>query len=338
MTFKIKHLLSALCLLHIGTISAQSTEAKAALAQLKPRDYPTKPIEISVGAAAGGGMDITARIIAKKLEEYTDARFIVVNKPGAGGMIHNAWLATQAPKEGYQIGLITNTIVGHSYLNAAGKWSYRDVENLAYVNQEPIVWLTSATGKYASLPLEKILEKARDKSDPVKIGVMTGTMYEMIAEQVERAAKVEFVKAPFAGGSPSLVALMGNHIDISFGFISEFAPLGEKVRPIAVASDKPAANLPGVPTFNQSLRGGHIEWILWRYLVAPKGIAPDRKTWLLRAIQEVLNDQQLIADLTKRGANMDRKELNTPEATTRELERIAEAERRFYIESGRLKN
>ena len=315
---------------------AQSPEVKARLKAMKPADYPTRPIELSVGFAAGGGMDVVARLVAHKFQEYTGENIVINNRTGAGGLVFHRWVVTQAPADGYAVGVGNNIIIGDSLLRAENKWSYRDADNLAFINYEPVLWFTSSTGRFKNQPLAEIVKAAKKDQGGVKVGTVAATLLEMLAEQVEQKASVSLNKVPFNGGKPSIAALMGDHIDISFGFLGEVKGLGDKVRPIAVASQKPVAAVPGVPTFNSVFNTDDINWVMWRYVVAPKGIPADRRAWLVASFNEVMKDPQLLAELEKQGGIQDAG-LDTPAKVTAELERLARAERTFYVQTGRLK-
>ena len=115
-----------LCVLAVSGAAAQTAEAKARLRSLKPADYPAKTIELGVGFAAGGAMDLVARQLAQKFQDYTGHNMVVQNRPGAGGLVFNRWLLTQASTDGYAIGLGNNMIIGDSLLRADNKWSYHD--------------------------------------------------------------------------------------------------------------------------------------------------------------------------------------------------------------------
>ncbi|MDB5861944.1 MAG: hypothetical protein JWQ76_5633 [Ramlibacter sp.] len=315
---------------------AQGADVKAKLKALKPADFPTRPIELSVGFAAGGGMDVVARMVAQKFTEYTGENLVINNRTGAGGLLFHRWMVTQAPADGYAIGVGNNIIIGDSLLRADNKWSYRDSEALAFINYEPVLWFTSSTGRFKNQPLGEIIKAAKKDQGGVKVGTVAATLLEMLAEQVEHKASVSLNKIPFNGGKPSIAALMGDHIDISFGFLGEVQGLGDKVRPIAVASLKPIAAVPGVPTFNSVLNTDDVNWVMWRYVIAPKGIPADRRTWLVAAFNEVMKDPQLNAELEKLGGIQD-PAMDTPAKVTAELERLARAERSFYVQTGRLK-
>ena len=316
---------------------ANLADIKARLKSLKPADFPSRPIEFTVGGPAGGGMDTTARLLARKFEEYTDQTAIVNNRVGAGGMVANAWLIQQAPADGHHIGVLANSIVGDSFLRTEGKWSWRDLDSLAFINAEPVVWLTSASGAFKERSLREVLDAARSKPDSVRVSVIPGTLFEMLAEQVEAASGTRLIKVPYPGGTPSINALMGDHIDLSFGFVGEFEAMGERVRPVAVAGAVPSPRLPGVPTFDSVLGTKDTQWLFWRYVAAPKAIAPARRAWLVAALNAALNDPALADDYRKRGGLMDTAGLGTPERVSAELERLAGAERAFYLRTGRMK-
>ena len=315
---------------------AQTADAKARLKALKPADYPTRPIELSLGFGAGGGMDVVARAVAQKFQEYTGETVVINNRTGAGGLVFHRWLVSQAPADGYAIGLGNNIIIGDALLRSEGKWSYKDADSIAFVNYEPVIWFTSSTGRFKGQPLGDIMKAAQKERGDVKVGTVAATLLEMLAEQVEQKASVSLNKIPFNGGKPSIAALMGDHIDISFGFLGEVKGLGDKVRPIAVASQQPAPTLPGVPTFNAVLKADDVNWIMWRYIAAPRGVPADRKAWLVAAFNEVMKDPKLVSELEQLGGIQD-PSLDTPAKVSAELDRLAKAERAFYVQTGRLK-
>lgn len=316
------------------TVGAQQVDIKARLLGMKPADFPARAIEFNVGAPVGGGMDITARLLAQKFQEYSGQTAIVNNRAGASGLIFHRWLTTQAPNDGHHIGVADNRIVTDSLLRAENKWSYRDVDHLAFINYEPVVWIAASDGRFRDLG--KVLEAAKANGGSVRVGTVSGTFIDMLAEQVERAEKVEFIKVPFQGGAPSLQSLLGGHIDVSFGFVGEFRGNADKIKPIAVASRAPVETLPGVPTFDSVMKTDDVHWMIWRFVAAPKGIPAARRAWLAAVFIEVLKDPQLSEELAKRGGNRD-PGLDSPGRVAAELDRMAASERKIYLQTGQLK-
>ena len=331
-----KQLALSLLALLVTAASAQTAEVKAKLKALKPADYPTRTIELSVGFAAGGAMDIVARMLAQKFQDYTGENMVVQNRTGAGGFVFHRWMLTQAPTDAYAIGLGSNMIIGDSLLRADNKWTYHDGDHLAFISYEPIVWFTSSSGRLKNMPLSDIVKSVKKDKTDVRVGTIAATLMEVLTEQVEQKAGVSFNQIPFNGGKPSIAALMGDHIDISFGFLGEVRGMGDKVRPIAVASQKPIASLPSVPTFNEVFHSDDMNWVVWRFILAPKGMPVARRAWLIAVFNEMMKDERLNSDLEKNGGIQDRS-IDTPVKVSAELDRLAAAERKFYVQTGRLK-
>ena len=110
-------------------LSHAQTEAdmKAQINKLKPRDFPSQPVEMTVVYPAGGGMDMTGRLVAKSFEKWSGQKAIVNNRTGGAGLVGHTYLATQAKNDGYQLGVIANFIFADSMLRAQGRWTYADV-------------------------------------------------------------------------------------------------------------------------------------------------------------------------------------------------------------------
>ncbi|MEI6839568.1 MAG: hypothetical protein WCK56_17365, partial [Alcaligenaceae bacterium] len=126
---KMRAIFVALVFAFLGlTASAQpSTE----LAKLKPAGFPDQPIEYTVVYPAGGGVDITARLLAKYAEQVSGDKILVNNRTGGAGMVGHAYLAKQAKADGYTWGVVGNNIWGDAMLEAQGKWALSDLEAIA---------------------------------------------------------------------------------------------------------------------------------------------------------------------------------------------------------------
>src|SRR6516164_8535993 len=133
--------LALLSALLVTPAAAQNDDAKAELARLKPNDFPTAPIEYTVVYPAGGGMDVTARLLAKYVEKWSNDRIIVNNRTGGAGMVGHAYLATQAKPDGYTVGIIANLMWGDAMLRAQGRWTYADLEPIGYLNSDALTWV-----------------------------------------------------------------------------------------------------------------------------------------------------------------------------------------------------
>lgn len=280
---RIRYLLLAMLLAFAGTppVLAQSeADIKAKLKSLQPKDYPKEPLEFVVVYPAGGGMDVTTRILAKYVEKWTGHKTIVTNKVGGGGMVGHTYLALQAPNDGHTVGVVANFFWDDAILRSEGKFDYTHLEPISFINYDPTTWIVRSDGPFRDKGLKDIVAMIKEKPGEVKVGATPLTFNEFIAEQLEAISGTgKFTKVPFQGGAPSITALLGGHIDISFGFLAEYRGHLDagKVKPIGQANTERVSSLKDVPTFNEELGVNDIVWLVWRYAAVPRGTPADRK-------------------------------------------------------------
>jgi tripartite-type tricarboxylate transporter receptor subunit TctC len=328
----------ALLIALIATPAAAQGDAKAELAKLKPRDFPTQPIEFTVVYPAGGGMDVTGRLLAKYVEKWSGDRILVNNRTGGAGMIGHSYLATQAKPDGYTVGVLANLVWGDAMLRSQGRWSLNDLEPIGYLNTDALTWVGRTEGPYKGMSVKQIVQAAKDKPGTVRVATVPGSMWEYIVEQIEAASGAKFLRVPFQGGGAGINALVGGNVDIAQGFYSEFRGHldGGKVAPLAVASAGRMDFLKEMPTFNEALGGNEYVWQVIRFAVVPKGTPADRKAYLGAAIRAAMKDPELIAEYRKFGVYFDPKLANSTRLAE-DLATYVEAERQFYVKTGRLK-
>ncbi len=324
--------------LGVGPGLAQNAADKELLAKLKPKDFPTQPIEIVVVYPAGGGMDVNARVLAKFFEKVTGDRAIVANRTGGAGLVGHTYLASQAPKDGYTVGFVANLIIGDAMLRSNGRWAWNDVEPISYINSDGMTFLTNADGPYKDKTLKELLAIAKEKPNTVRAGMVPGSSYEFLLEQLELSSGAKFLKVPFQGMAPAIAALLGNNIDLSVNFLSEMRSFIEakKVTPLAVTSATRLPFVPDAPTANEVMGVKDYNWVVTRWIGVPKGTPADRKAYLAAGFNAAARDPELQEELRKIGAIPD-PSIGTVEQVVKKTEELAEMERQFYIRTGRLK-
>lgn len=327
-------LLAAIC---AGPAGAQN-DPKAELAKLKPKDFPTQPIEFTVVYPAGGGMDVAARLLAKYVEKWSSDRVIVNNRTGGAGMVGHSYLATQAKPDGYSVGVLANLVWGDAMLRAQGRWAYTDLEPIGYLNTDALTWVATTEGPVKGLSLKEIVQAAKDKPGTIRIATVPGSMWEYIVEQVEANTGAKFLRVPFQGGGAGIAALIGGNVDVAQGFYSEFRGYldANKVAPVAVAASARMDFLKDMPTFNEVLGSTEYTWQVIRFVVVPKGTPADRKAYLGAAVRAAMQDPDLVAEYRKTGAYFDPKLANSTDLA-KDLGEYAEREREFYQKTGRIK-
>ena len=218
----------------------------AAAALGAPADFPKRPIEFLVAYPAGGGMDVTARLVARFFEKYTRHAVVVVNKAGAAGVIGESFMATQAPADGTMVGIMASNFWSNTHLRSEGKWSYRNTEPLALIGLDPIAWLVSTSGPHRDLALAGLLALGRSQPGTIGVAASSATATGFLLEQVQAASGARFVPVQYQGGRQAITDLMGGHIAVSYGYLAEYRSLVEagKLSVRRAAGCRRSLNLP----------------------------------------------------------------------------------------------
>ena len=244
------------------------------LAPLAARaEYPVRPVRIVVPVAAGGGVDVMARLLAQRLGDRLGQQFIVENRAGAAGVIGTKSVI-RSPADGYTLLYTPSSL---SLTVAVSKSAPYDVAK----DLTPIVNVAVspyALAVHASVPARTVGEFiAYAKANPGKISYSSagiGSASHLAAELFKSMAGIEMVHVPNKGMSPALVDVMGGHVQAMFASVP--ALLTEKsdnVRPIAMAEKKRSQLMPDLPTISES---GLADFEVgnWAGLLAPAGLDP----------------------------------------------------------------
>jgi putative tricarboxylic transport membrane protein len=328
----------ALAVAILATPAAAQGDPKAELAKLKPKDFPSQPIEYVVVYPAGGGMDVTARLLGKYVEKWSGDKIIVNNRTGGAGMVGHSYLATQAKPDGHTVGVLASLVWGDAMLRAQARWSLNDLEPIGYLNSDALTWVRQTEGPYKDMSVREIVQAAKDKPGTIRVATVPGSMWDYLIEQIEAASGAKFLRVPFQGGGAGITALVGGNVDVAQGFYSEFRGHldGGKVKPLAVAAAGRMDFLSDMPTFNEALGGNEYLWQVVRYAVVPRGTPADRKAYLGAQVKAAMTDPELIAEYKKQGVYFDPKLANSSHLAE-DLGAYIEAERQFYVKTGRLK-
>jgi len=236
-------------------------------------DYPDKPVRIVVPVAAGGGVDVMARLLAAKLTERLGQQFLVENRVGAAGVIGTKSVIA-APSDGYTLLYTPSSL---SLTVAIHKTAPYDVGK----DLTPII--NVAVSPYAlvvhpSVPAHDLKAFiAYAKANPDKLSYSSagvGSASHLAAELLKSTAAIEMVHVPNKGMNPALVDVMGGQVQALFasvpGMLSEKS---ERLRPIAMAERKRSALLPELPTMDeQGLK--EFEVGNWAGLLGPAALDP----------------------------------------------------------------
>ncbi|OPY98645.1 hypothetical protein A5906_31565 [Bradyrhizobium sacchari] len=235
-----------------------------------------KPIEVVVGFAPGGGTDVMARKLLPFVERALGgkAKFVVLNKPGAGGEIAFASVARAAP-DAYAIGVVN--VPGYNLLPMTRKTQYTtdEIRLVARVVEDPNVMVVPADGRFSNLP--DVVAALRSKPGSVTFGHNgAGTNGHLAIRMLAAAAKVEPNEISYRGTAAQRTDLLGGHLDVGMVTLSEIPELHGTnkgpLRVIAILSKKRFPALPGVPTAEEA--GFSVTTTAERGFAVPKGV-PD---------------------------------------------------------------
>ncbi len=253
-------------------------------------DYPKKPIETLVGYAAGGASDIIARIGAEHLGEELGQSVVVQNMEGAGGEIAYTGVAT-AKKDGYTLGYINAPATMSIPLSRSVNYTMDDYAFIGNVIYHENLIVVSPDGPYKSYDdLKAAIEANPDKITVGNSGAYADDHLASLKWQFETGLSVE--DTMFKGTAPSLVALMGNHIDAVICNVADVVQKSKDGQVIVVATMGESRNdlFPNAPTLKEL--GFDVLMGNYTTLAAPAG-TPDEVLEVLRtALEKAVNSQK----------------------------------------------
>jgi len=262
------------------------------------QDFPTRPIDVLVGFAPGGGTDLTARAVATHGGKYIGQPFVVVNKAGAAGTIASQYVASAKP-DGYTLlvaGGSETTSVGHFR-----KLPYHPISDF-----EPIICLVRqdiGLSVKADSPWKTIQDFLVDaKKNPEKYSYASsgiGGLYHSAGLVLEKMAGVTLRHVPFKGGAETLSALLGGHVDVAISAPDEAFALIEsaKIRSLVVFGANRSPLIPNVPTMRDA--GYDFYMGNMKGLVAPKGTPKEIVAKLHDSLKRMTEDPGFKESLEK---------------------------------------
>jgi tripartite-type tricarboxylate transporter receptor subunit TctC len=286
--------------LHLAAGAASLPAAsRVAMAQT----YPTRPVRIIVGFAAGTALDITARIVAQSLSERFGQPFIVENRPGAAGNIGTDVVAKSSP-DGQTLLLVSSSNATNATLFENLNFNFiRDIAPISSIARAQFVVLVKP-----SMPAKTLSEFiAYAKVNPGKISMGsngTGSGGHIAGVLFMQTTNVSMVHVPYRGGSGLLTDLIGGQLDVVFDAMS--SSIGHvragRLLALAVTGATRAEVLPDVPTVGEFVPG--YDFSVWNGLGAPKGTPTEIVEKLNREIRTVLAEPTVKARFADLGYSM----------------------------------
>ena len=287
------------------TVLAAAWLCMAASVPALGQAYPSKPVRIIVAFPAGGGTDITARIMGPRLTEIWGQQVLVENRAGASGVIGTEFAAKSAP-DGYTLfmGTLGNFSVNqHLY----PKMTVDPVRDFAPITQVVDVHF----GLYANpaLPANNVAELiALARAKPGQLTYSSsgpGGAPHLAMELFKRMAGVDIVHIPYKGSAPSMQDVMGGQVSMTCDSLIQALPFirDHRLKALAVLGKSRSPQLPDVPTVDESGLAGY-ELTNWFGLAAPAATPREIVARLHADVVRVLQSPEVRDKLTAMAATV----------------------------------
>lgn len=259
----------------------------------------SRTVKIIVPTPPGGGSDILARQLAEQIGHVHGVTFVIENRPGGGNVI-GFEAASRAEPDGNTLLLITNAFVIIPHLR---KLSYDTLTGFAPVCKlasSPSTIAVNSASAYRTL--KDFLDAARAKPNALTLAsIGPATPYHLGLQTLQKAAGVSITYVPFAGATPVVNALLGQHVTAMIGSYSNVAGQVEagRFRVLAVAAERRLPPLPDVPTVAETYKGFNIP--VWFGVAAPAKTPPAALAETIGWFTEAMRAPEIVAKLDLQG-------------------------------------
>jgi tripartite-type tricarboxylate transporter receptor subunit TctC len=262
--------------------------------------FPSRPIEMVIPTAAGGGTDIAFRKLAELVEPILGQKVVIVNKTGGGGYVGMASII-QAKADGYTIGGLWNAPLTMSPHMLPAPYAPNDYEAVTLSTWAPTVLCVKT--EFPAKDGKEFIEHLRQNPDKFTYGNdgVGGTLH-LAAERIFMKLGVKARAVPFNGAGETLKAFLGDHVNIYGGSIAPVQPYlkDKSAKCLIVSAPERNAGVPGASSLTD-LGIPEESTVLWRGVIAPKGLPADRLAALQKAFADAAKSDAFKAFMESRG-------------------------------------
>jgi tripartite-type tricarboxylate transporter receptor subunit TctC len=264
-------------------------------------NYPQKPIRVIVPFAAGGGLDITTRLIGQKLTEKWGTNIVVDTRPGAATIVGTE-IASKAVPDGHTVLMITTTFAINPGLYPKLPYNpLRDFAPVTQLNAQPNILVVSTQAPVASV--KELIALAKSKPGELTFATPgAGSAPHLSAELFKRTAGIEMVHVPYKGIPPAIADVVGGRVTMLFTTTISATPhiTSGKVKGLALTSAKRLESMPELPTIGETLKGYQAE--AFQGMVAPAGVPRAIVEKLAREVGAIVRSPEIVKVFDASGA------------------------------------
>ena len=262
--------------------------------------FPSRPLTLTVGFAAGGGVDITARLIGAKLGEILGQPVLVENRPGGGSYIATERVARAAP-DGYTLLVTPPVLTVNAALHKQPAFDPRELAPVTMISSSPNILVVNASSPVKDV--QGLVALARTKPGARNFSSAgNGTTGHLCGELFKLRTGTDIVHVPYNGNAPALAALLAGDVDFSFAptpAVLSYVKAG-RLRALATTSDHRSTVIPDVPTMKEAGVDG-VDVGVWYGIFAPAGTPQEIVSQLSAAFRRVVQDSELRQRLLDHG-------------------------------------
>lgn len=254
---------------------------------LSAQHFPTAPVKIEVGAAAGGGMDIVARALAERLSPLLGQPVLVSNRAGAGGAIAMMELKNAQP-DGYTLALVPSWTLSYQPLIST-HYRAEDFTLLAVLYRSPDALIARADAPWNSL--SQMLDSARNEQKTLLFASQS-PVDQLIINWLARQTGNKIAALPTRGGGEMIPKLLGGHVDFAYSATmhTQYVSSG-KMKVLASLTDQRQSIAPDVPTLKE--QGWDIAINTFFIVVLPAGVPQAITERLSSAFADIMRDEHI---------------------------------------------
>ena len=267
------------------------------------QSYPTRPVRILVGFAAGQAIDIIVRIVAQSLSDQLGQQFVIENRPGAGGNLA-AEVVVRSPADGYTLLAVgMNNMINATLYERLNFNFIRDIAPVASILRAPQVMLVNPSVAARTLP--EFITYA--KANPGKINMASagiGSPTHLSGELFKMMTGINMLHVPYRGSPAALTDLIAGQVQVMFDNVAssiEHIRIG-RLRALAVTTTTRWEGLPDIPTVSDVVPGFETGGMAG--IGAPKGTPPEIVEKLNKGINSAIADVKVKTRLVELGGTV----------------------------------